>query len=183
MKRFSLFFAVALVLFSFQGGFAGSNNPRLDSPNQVLAPPVPVKDTINYDSVDIAPYQGEPAYGATNYIVAQRFVPTRSFTLKSLYFQVDNSLVNTDSPCFVRVVPNAGGRPDTNSSPFTVDTVPAPLPSVLWAHRFSDATNQFVANDTFWILLGPVPGGWFIQATPTGQTATFYEPLTPLGFS
>ncbi|HXF48024.1 MAG TPA: clostripain-related cysteine peptidase [Verrucomicrobiae bacterium] len=184
MKRFSLWFAVAFVLFSFQGGFSRPTKSQLDSLNQILAPSIPVKDTINYDSVDVSPYHGEPGYDATNYLVAQRFVPARSFTLKSIYFQVDNSLVNTDSSCYIRVFPNAGGYPDTLSL-ITQDTVPAPLPSVLWAHRFSDSTKQFAAGDTFWIVLGPVPGGphpdsadigdgwWMVHSTNNPQSHSY----------
>ncbi|MCI0405125.1 MAG: clostripain-related cysteine peptidase [candidate division Zixibacteria bacterium] len=168
MKRFSLEFAVLFVLFSFQGGFSRPTKSQLDS----LEALQPVFDTtaneISYDSLESYGPITEDTVTNEDYWIAVRFTPTISaFDLQVVYFQVLNSLINTVDGCSIIVMSDSIQLPD---SVLLINTVPAPLANRLRSLALSD-TLEFGQNESFWVLLGPVPGGFDTDSIGDGWWA------------
>ncbi len=167
MKRFSLGFAVAFVLFSFQGGFSRPTKSQLDSLEALIPTLVNFSSYIRYDSVEVygdTVVTESTHVGATNYWIGQRFTPTiSSFTLQGVHFQVANPLINYMDSCQILVMSDSmvvDGEDTLHLPKDTLhqDTVPAPLPNRLFSFVL-DSTLKFGQNINFWIMLGPVPGG------------------------
>ena len=161
MKRFSLWFAVAVVLFSFQGGFSRPTKSQLDS-LEALAPATitPTEDTIRYDFLtDSTENIVTTTLADTNYWIGVRFYTGESlFTLQAIYFEVANPLINHTKGCTLIVVNDSSGYP---SSTRILDTAIAPsLPNRLYSCSLTATPSpRFDPQKYFWILLGPVPAG------------------------
>jgi len=177
MKRFSLWFAVAVVLFSFQGGFSRPTKSQLDSLEALQPALYNFQNEIQYDNVES--YPGELIEDTVgDYWMAVRFTPTQSsFTLQGIKFQVANPLINYSDGCSVFVAR------DTiisliHTPGYTIfkDTIGAPLSNRMQSHLF-DTIFEFGRGVSFWILMGPVPSrpdndeignGWwgFLASSP-----------------
>lgn len=169
MKKAGSFFGFCLVLMAFSYGVA---SPK-PTPEQLAAlggalPPLDtVQNILRYDSLGLnrgggGPIGGIPFQPDSNYWIAVEFVAdTSSFTLQVVFYQFDNSWINTDSSCSLYVVENdtVNNRPAWPSGILTDTSIAAPLPSnKLQSIALKDSIG-FGKGKKFWVLLGPVPGG------------------------
>ncbi len=183
MKKAGIFFGFCLILMAFSYSVAG---PK-PTPEQLAAleaaqpPPDSTQDTLRFDSFGFNGIGGKSFVDSANYWIAVRFtVPSESsFFLQVVYFQVDNSLINTLQGCTVFVASDQCGQ---LGAVFDTAIVPTPLPNRLRSVALSDSI-QFAQNQSFWVLLGPVPGGpdnnnigngwWALHDTAVAQSRSF----------
>lgn len=159
MKRLRLWLTVGFVFGFFSGGFAKPTKAQLDSLEALQPELISTPVTLGYDS--LGKYAGAPFVDSTNYWIALRFTDTAGtvFNLTAIFFKVDNNLINLTNGCTLIVAQDANHRPGTRIRSIFVG---APLPSDLRSAAVNPSIPILPKKD-FWILLGPVPGGPYID--------------------
>ena len=111
---------------------------------------VPQPDTIYYDD-------GIPAlyYTPVNHWVRVRFTPLSCFELRSVYFYTMNGGDNP-APCSVFVHLTNGNSLGTLR---LAQELPGMVPNLAWNDLELSSPLTFNANQEFFIVIGPVPGG------------------------
>jgi subtilisin family serine protease len=165
-------FLVPTIFVLLLFGIATASSDKKDTEfNQLSAPSdistltilSPTTDTILYDN-NTALYLDT----TSDAWVGVRFTTVAPFELQAIYFAILNDGNNTIDGCSLYVVDvDSLGLPDWPSGVLASLWVAPPLSDMTWMQADLDSPIQFVTNDYFYIIYGPVPGraypgtGWW----------------------